>query len=265
MATDPAKVDEEVVERIHQRTVVAQVMEKLRELISSGQYRVGDQIPTEQELARRFGIGRSSIREAIKAFTHLGILESRVPKGTFVGSRTNLATEALSWAVFLGDDEMYEVIELREVIEQRGFAALRKKLDLGDTTAFEALAGLREQVEEMSKAAAANSLEALSVADFGFHSAIVAESGNKLFRSIFSTLHHFTLEEIRSTYASMADLSGVADDHREIVEALACPDRENAVARHAAHFLRIKALLEARRSAGSQAGSGRAAAAPASG
>lgn len=52
-------------EQIQQKTVVAQAMEKIRELITSGFYKPGDKIPTEQELAEHFGIGRSSIREAI--------------------------------------------------------------------------------------------------------------------------------------------------------------------------------------------------------
>jgi DNA-binding FadR family transcriptional regulator len=45
--------------RIIQKTVVAQAMENIRELISSGLYKPGDKLPTEQEPAGRFGIGRS--------------------------------------------------------------------------------------------------------------------------------------------------------------------------------------------------------------
>ncbi|MDR2740720.1 MAG: GntR family transcriptional regulator [Treponema sp.] len=68
-------------EQIRQKTVVAQVMAQIKLLLTSGQYKPGDKIPTEQELSERFGIGRSSIREAIKIFQHLGVLESQVPKG----------------------------------------------------------------------------------------------------------------------------------------------------------------------------------------
>jgi len=102
---------------IKPKTVVEQVMEKIKELIASGQFGVSDQIPTEAELAQMFGIGRSSIREAIKVFNYLGILESRKAKGTFVCDRTNISTEAITWSLLLGKNDIYEIIEMRESIE----------------------------------------------------------------------------------------------------------------------------------------------------
>ena len=69
---------------IRQQTVVTQVMGEMRNLIASGAYVPGDRIPTEKELAERFGVGRSSIREAIKIFNYLGILSSKAALGTFV-------------------------------------------------------------------------------------------------------------------------------------------------------------------------------------
>jgi DNA-binding transcriptional regulator YhcF (GntR family) len=71
-------------EKIRKKTVVAQVMDKIRELIASRQFKTGDRIPTEGELARMLGIGRSSIRKAIKVFNYLGVLDSQTAKGTFV-------------------------------------------------------------------------------------------------------------------------------------------------------------------------------------
>jgi len=66
---------------ISQNTIVAQVMAHIKELIAGGKYRPGDRLPTEQELATLFGVGRSSIREAIKVFQHMGIVESKAAKG----------------------------------------------------------------------------------------------------------------------------------------------------------------------------------------
>ena len=102
---------------IKQKTVVAQVMEQIRDLIASGQYNVGDKIPTEGELAEMFGLGRSSIREALKVFNYLGILESKAALGTFVSDRTNVSSEALSWAILLGKNELYEMVEIRGALE----------------------------------------------------------------------------------------------------------------------------------------------------
>jgi DNA-binding FadR family transcriptional regulator len=91
---------EEGDERIYQKTVVVQAMEKIRLLLTSGQYKPGDKIPTEHELIERFGIGRSSIREALKIFQHLGILKSQVSKGTFLCDKSRLSTEAIPGPYF---------------------------------------------------------------------------------------------------------------------------------------------------------------------
>ena len=80
--------------KIRQKTVVEQVMEQIKELIASGKYKPGDKLPTEHELAEKFGIGRSSIREAIKIFNYLGVLKSKAAKGTFLSDRGNISAEA---------------------------------------------------------------------------------------------------------------------------------------------------------------------------
>ena len=82
--------------KVKQKTVVDQVMDQIKELIASGEYKPGDKIPTEMELAKDFGLGRSSIREAIKIFNYLGVLESRAAIGTIVRERSQISTEALT-------------------------------------------------------------------------------------------------------------------------------------------------------------------------
>ena len=230
-------------EHIHQKTVVAQVMEKIKELITSGLYKVGDKIPTEQELAERFGIGRSSIREAIKIFQYLGILESRVPKGTFLCGRSQISTEAIAWSILLGDDDMWEIIELRQVIEEQAFLSLMSRYIRDKKTLTPVIRSLQAEVENMKVSAREQSIEKLNRADYNFHAAIIREGGNKLFRDLYQTLHSFMREEINKTYNAMKNLSDVSRDHQEIVDAILGGNLEKAVARHSAHFLRIKGLL----------------------
>lgn len=88
-------------ERIKRSSVVTEAMQRIKDLISSGKYSVGDKLPTEHELAQRFGIGRSSIREAIKVFQYLGILETVVPKGTFICRSSNMISEFFTWSALL--------------------------------------------------------------------------------------------------------------------------------------------------------------------
>jgi DNA-binding FadR family transcriptional regulator len=230
-------------EKIYQRTVVEQVMDRLKTLITSGTYKVGDKIPTEQELAERFGIGRSSIREAIKIFQYLGILESRVPKGTFLQPRSRISTEAIAWAMLLGDDDMWEIIELREIIEQRAFARLMNRRT-SDPAGFAAIVQtLQKEVDNMDKAVRNESLDDLVQADYQFHAAIIGGGGNKLFFNILQTLHSFMREEIRKTFKDMDNLLDVSRDHQQILDRMTFDAPEKATERHKAHFARIKALL----------------------
>ena len=69
-----------------------QAIAKIKDLISSGEFTAGSRLPTERELTQRFGVSRSSLREAIRALALIGVLESRVGDGTYV---TTLEPELL--------------------------------------------------------------------------------------------------------------------------------------------------------------------------
>jgi DNA-binding FadR family transcriptional regulator len=230
-------------EHIQQKTVVAQVMEKIRELIASGLYKPGDKIPTEQELAERFGIGRSSVREAVKIFQYLGILESRVPKGTFLCNRSQISTEAISWSILLGDDDMWEILELRQVIEEAAFLSIMTRYVRDPQSCRSLIQALEVEIGNMKTALAEGSLEKLSLADYNFHGLIIREGKNNLFLELFRTLDAFLQEEIRKTYYAMKDLRDISPDHQEIVDAIRAGDIEMAAKRHSFHFLRIRGLL----------------------
>jgi len=230
-------------EHIRQKTVVAQTMEKIRELITSGLYKPGDKIPTEQELAEHFGTGRSSIREAIKIFQHLGILESHVPRGTFLCGRSQISTEAISWAILLGSDDMWEILELRQIIEETAFLSIMTRYVRNKKSFTPFLESLEAEVAKMKVAVKAKSTERLIQADYNFHALIIQEGKNHLFLAIFKTLHGFLQEEISKTYYAMKRLRDISLDHQEIIDAMRTGNIDKAVYRHSTHFLRIKGLL----------------------
>jgi len=230
-------------QRVHQKTVVTQVMDRIRELILSGRYKVNDRIPTENELAEMFGVGRSSVREAVKIFQHLGVLEARVPKGTFVCDRTKISQEAITWSILLGQNNIVEILELRKAIEEAGVRALVRELREDTERGRAALEGLGNAVRQMRERASAFSIKALVQADYDFHATIVEAAGNSLFTDIYATLHAFLKEEIRRTYLAIDDLTEIVTDHQEIIDCISSREPARAVARHDAHFLRIIRLL----------------------
>src|SRR5690606_1420434 len=71
-----------------------QVIEQLRDAVRQGEWAVGERIPTESELASTLGVGRNTVREAVRALAHSGLLEVRQGDGTYVRA-TNEVSGAL--------------------------------------------------------------------------------------------------------------------------------------------------------------------------
>ncbi len=231
-------------DHIRRNSVVTEAMLRIKELVMSDQYQPGDKLPTEHELAERFGIGRSSIREAIKVFQYLGILETKVPKGTFVCRSSNIAMEFFTWFTLMEPRFIDEILELREVFEQRGVYQLMRKCKDQPVEAQQAVSRLEEQTEKMEDAVHRDCYEDILLADYEFHRILINETGNSLFISMYDLLKHFTMEEMEKTHESYTDYTALAGVHRRIIEAVKSGDTGTAINIHGSHFPLIKDNLD---------------------
>lgn len=229
--------------KIKRKTVVAQVMEKIRQLISSGQFKAGDRIPTESEMAEMLGIGRSSIREAIKVFNYLGVLDSQTAKGTFVCERSNISAEALTWSILLGRDDYYDLIDTRGAIEMWSLVSLAERYGQDPASVKASLAHLDAQIERMRSAIAENAREELARADYDFHAAVIAGVGNELFNAVYGVLRAFMYEEIEKSHEDFADITTIIQEHQEFVAAVRSGDPGQAMAVVRKHVGSIKKRL----------------------
>lgn len=210
--------------KVKQKTVVDQVMDQIKELIASGEYKPGDKIPTEMELAKDFGLGRSSIREAIKIFNYLGVLESRAAIGTIVRERSQISTEALTWSLLLGEDEFEEMIDLRGAIELRCMCKLSAEINKGTKESAELISTLEDIVEKMKSAAVRKDYVKISDLDLNFHLHIIDSVGNELFNSLYETLKAFLKEEVETTNRNYQDPEEIWKEHRMLLDALKTGD-----------------------------------------
>ncbi|MDR0626894.1 MAG: FCD domain-containing protein [Bifidobacteriaceae bacterium] len=92
-----------------QRTVVF-----LRQKIGSGEWTVNSRIPTEPELQRLIGVGKTTVREAVRSLANLGMLETLPGRGTFVRSRTPISSVITD---FVGDFPLSEIMSYRRALE----------------------------------------------------------------------------------------------------------------------------------------------------
>jgi len=229
--------------KIQQKTVVAQAMEQIRELIASGQYKVHDKIPTEAELAQMFGIGRSSIREALKIFNYLGVLESQAAKGTFVSDQTNISVEALTWSILLGKKDLFELLEVRGAIELWSIFDLQKRYREDPDSVKDCLAKLETQLVNMKEAIEQSSFENYDQADFEFHTELVKGSGNSLFFAMYQTLRAFMHEALAKTHQHGRDITVTYEEHKRFVDIIKSGDSAEAVLLGQAHFNNPKRSL----------------------
>jgi GntR family transcriptional regulator, transcriptional repressor for pyruvate dehydrogenase complex len=228
------------VSRVRQRTIVEQVMDQIKDLIASGQFKPHDKIPTETELAQMFGIGRSSVREAIKIFQHLGILEASPRKGTFVCDYTNVSTEALTWSILLRKNDLFELIGLREVIEANAVETLAGKVAADPDGTRRLIVPLYVVFARMHEAATASSIEEIVEADYEFHRQVIASCDNTLFSNIYDTLRAFMQEEIRKTNLLDSARSDLVAEHEAILSGIASGEVERALAAFRAHIGAIR-------------------------
>ena len=103
---------------LKKESVVQSVINRLTDGMRNGELKPGDKIPTEPELAESLGVARSSIREAIKILTYLGVLESKRHEGTFVcnGFEESMI-DPMVYGIILNKDSFENLMELREMTE----------------------------------------------------------------------------------------------------------------------------------------------------
>ena len=219
-------------------------MEQIKELIASGEYQPGDKLPTEYELAESFGIGRSSIREAIKIFNYLGVLKSRAAKGTFLSDRANISAEALSWSILMGKDEQQELIETRGAIELWSIITLTRQSMMDPVAVEETLNELQREVDSMRKGIESASSEATVQADYNFHTIIVRSTGNSLFYSIYQSLKSFMYEEIVKSQRDYTDRSMIVSEHQCIIDTIRSGQVSQSVETFSSHIENIENRLK---------------------
>lgn len=158
----------ELVERSKIRDVVAT---RLKDFIADENLKPGDRLPTETELAVKFGVSRLSLREATKSLEFLGIVEAKPGRGLTVG-RVNMerVTEYLGFHPALHDVSPGQLIDTRVVIETGVLPHVAKRMR-HDSTISEKLNGINGELR------IARSLQRWVELDIAFHRELVAASG----------------------------------------------------------------------------------------
>ena len=218
-------------------TLVDRVVHELRQMILDGEIHPGDFLPTRKELAAQFGVGLSTVHEAIQALAAVGMLESRPGKGTWV--RDDTLDTLIHPAVVetrLGELNAQKVYEARFVIE----IAL---------TEFAARRATPEDVECIMSALEAmettmDDNEAFVAADLEFHLAVARAGRNELLEQFYHLSRKLIIEVISETVKLPTVKEEAIHLQRAIAQAIEQGDPERARQAAVAHMEHVHAVLE---------------------
>lgn len=210
----------EVVEKnflrpIDNTSVVQQVIDRLTYAMIYKELRPGDKLPTEMELAASFGVGRNSIREAIKILVSFGVLEIRRPEGTFVSSGfSDKMINPLLYGIILDQsDSLDNLKELREWIDYGILELAMEK------AAPEDLFQLEEQLDKLLSEIDKGDVHKVFIADDEFHEAISTAAHNSLLGQIAKLVRTLTSEIRMNTIRNMIN-AGKSDELKNAHEDL---------------------------------------------
>src|SRR4051812_8015427 len=144
-------------------TLSAQVADQLRALIADGTWPLGSRIPAELRLTEELGVSRNTVREALRALVHTGLLEARPGDGTYVRADSELRV-SLGRRVAAAD--LRDAFEARALLEREGARRAAERADADQ------IAELRRLLAARDAAKAAGKLSDFTEADFAFHSAV---------------------------------------------------------------------------------------------
>jgi DNA-binding FadR family transcriptional regulator len=207
-----------------------EAIEKIKALIVSGEFGPGAKLPVERDLAERLGLSRSSLREAVRALTLVGVVETRQGDGTYV---TSLDAELLlASAGFVSElasgPSLIELYQVRRILEPAATALAASRLTGEDLDALEAhLLAMREAQE----------IEAFVEADEAFHAVIRGACGNAMLSSLLGVLSGGTVAtRIWRGVSEEGSIEGTLRLHRDILTALRARDAELAAAADLVHL-----------------------------
>jgi DNA-binding FadR family transcriptional regulator len=213
---------------IRRGSLCDEVIAQLRDQIASGSWPVGERIPPESELIGRLQVGRGTVREAIKALAHSGLLEVRQGDGTYVKSRSELAGALRRQMRTVTD---LQVQEVRRALEVEGARLAAKRRTDEDLRAMTAALDERDvaavRAREVGRWDESWGLTWVA-ADVRFHQAVVAASHNPMLTEMYLEMG----EELSSLLLRLAEQEShepfLVRGHRTLLDAIEARDEQGA-------------------------------------
>jgi GntR family transcriptional repressor for pyruvate dehydrogenase complex len=232
-ARQPARKAEFGGPALERRSISEQVANRILSMIKSGNLKSGDRLPTEQQMGIAFGISRPPLREALKALTLMGVLESR-QGGRY--SVTDLSPSRLvapfNVMLSVGEYDVDEHFEARTVVE----------LELVRLCTLNATPEARQRILQhaVDGRAFLNDPVAFRLLDIEFHQSLNDAAGNRLLAALAQGLYDIGLDVRRVASNVPGNIDKSVRQHIEVAEAVMARDTDAAVAAYRRHLEHVR-------------------------
>lgn len=220
------------------------IIEQIVDLIARNVLKPGERLPSERELCKRFGVGRSSLREALRSLAVMGILEGKVGEGTYVSANNNKYLEkAWQWGLLLDPQKVQDLLETRLMLEAQTAFWAAQRVSAEELEQIEmTLAGM---------AAAIDRPETYLENDVNFHLLIAQATHNSMLNSLLTMTRGYLQEWIKRSLiepeegANQKRAESSLAEHKRIVGALHQGNADQAREAMEAHILSSSLDLQA--------------------
>lgn len=203
------------------------VLDALAAMVDRAGLQIGDRLPPEVRLAQSLGVGRSTMREALKRWEGLGLIRRRRGDGTYLAARVQTSAGAVPVAVQLEGQALLRLLEVRRTLEHDAVRKAALHATPAQAAAIDRLCGVLLDAVALGRS--------WREADCAFHGAVHDASGNPLYGQILRRLDDMLERSAESPFARSAFGLGSFPFHRDLADGIAAGDPDQAAA--AAHAI----------------------------
>jgi len=225
--------------RGHRLKVNEEIARQLLNQIRSHELQLGDQLPSERQLAGLFGASRGSVREALRALELSGVIVSRQGGGNFVtDTLPGASTQPLSQFLERQREHLLDVSEARQMFEPRIAFLAAERATPEDVNA------LRRALEEQERGLREDDVVAMVNADRQFHQTLAEAASNQTFIMLHNYLSDLVAGDRREAIENSSQRRTQSPiDHRAIYDAVAAGDAAAASAAMLQHLKNVESIL----------------------
>ncbi len=222
---------------IERRNTYELVAESLLALISDRRLKPGDTLPTERELMQHYGVGRSSVREALRMLESRGLISAGGSGAFAVADFRNPLNDSLSLLLAVEEGSLRELFEVRRIVEGEAVALATERRE-------EVHLDRMRAATELMREGLANRDEYIE-ADVAFHLTIAEATQNRMILHLMHAIRDQLERALGSIYKIPGSPERSIEDHGLIIEAMEAGKPDEARERMREHLGRVEEAVEA--------------------